>query len=68
MGGQSAGPGSDPQTVLMDFDTSRSGDVENRAVAAPTEIQLGPADVLGREGPPKDTDAVDDLFMELIED
>ena len=69
MGSQNGGPvGSDPQTVLMDFDTSRSGHVENRAVAAPTEIQLGPADVLEREGPPKDTDAVDDLFMELIED
>lgn len=38
------------------------------ASAAPTEIQLGPADVL--EGPPKedDSDAVDDLFMELIDD
>jgi hypothetical protein len=69
MDGQGSGSaGSDPQTVLMDFDTSRSGDVENRALAAPTEIQLGPADVLEREGPPKETDAVDDLFMELIED
>ena len=38
------------------------------ASAAPTEIQFGPADVL--DGPPKDDDddAVDDLFMELIED
>jgi type II secretory pathway predicted ATPase ExeA len=69
MDAQGAGSaGSDPQTVLMDFDTSRSGDVENRALAAPTEIQLGPADVLEHEGPPKETDAVDDLFMELIED
>jgi hypothetical protein len=41
--------------------------VPARAAAAPTEIQLGPADVV--EAPPKDADAeVDDLFMELIDD
>lgn len=38
------------------------------ASAAPTEIQFGLADVL--DGPPKDDDddAVDELFMELIDD
>ena len=38
------------------------------AAAAPTEIQLDAADAL--DGPPKEDepDAVDDLFMELIDD
>jgi hypothetical protein len=45
-----------------------AGALSNPASVAQTEIQLGPADVL--DGPPKDeeSDAVDDLFMELIED
>ncbi|MGH0032042.1 MAG: ExeA family protein [Myxococcota bacterium] len=65
--------GGDPQTVLMDFDhrSNAAGQVRpvpSRAAAAPTEIQLGPADVVP-SAPPKDDDAaVDDLFMELIED
>jgi type II secretory pathway predicted ATPase ExeA len=61
----------EPRTQVMDFDAgaSRRGarPVSSRAVAAPTEIQFGPADVVRRGGPPKD-DEVDDLFMELIDD
>lgn len=63
---------SSARAELMDFDRSGSAairPVPSRAVAAPTEIQLGPADVVGAEAPPKDDDsAVDDLFMELIDD
>jgi type II secretory pathway predicted ATPase ExeA len=63
--------GAEPRTQVMGFEhSSRSGSmrpVPARAAAAPTEIQLGPADVV--EAPPKDADAeVDDLFMELIDD
>jgi type II secretory pathway predicted ATPase ExeA len=59
------------RTQVMDFDSGASRrpvrPVPPRAVAAPTEIQLGPSDVVRRSGPPKD-DEVDDLFMELIDD
>jgi type II secretory pathway predicted ATPase ExeA len=61
----------EPRTQVMDFDSGTSRrpvrPVPSRAAAAPTEIQLGPADVIRRGAPPKD-DEVDDLFMELIED
>jgi type II secretory pathway predicted ATPase ExeA len=63
--------GAEPRTQVMDFDSGGSRrpvrPVSSRATAAPTEIQLGPSDVVRRGGPPKD-DEVDDLFMELIED
>ena len=68
---QAGAEGKDPQTKLMDFDAGNSGrsasPLPARAVAAPTEIQLEPSDVIERSGPPKE-DEVDDLFMELIED
>lgn len=48
--------------------TSGRGARRASAYAAPTEIELSPSDAL--EGPPKEDDdaAVDELFMELIED
>jgi len=66
--GGKASPGSAQQTVLMDFDNSRGSYAHHSAQLAPTEIQLGAADVVETEAPPKEGDAVDDLFMELIED
>lgn len=61
----------EPRTQVMDFDAGASRrstrPVPSRAVAAPTEIQFGPSDVIRRGGPPKE-DEVDDLFMELIDD
>jgi type II secretory pathway predicted ATPase ExeA len=69
---RSGRPGSDPKTMVMDFDASQTGmrPLPELAEAAPTEIQLGPADVVASEGPPKDEaeDEVDELFMELIKD
>jgi type II secretory pathway predicted ATPase ExeA len=61
-------------TVIMDFEVPVEAPqplAPARPMAAPTEIQLEPADALPIEGPPKDEDdedAVDALFMELIED
>ena len=54
----------------MDFDTSRSGALDRPAppAPAPTEIELGASDEFEPTAPPKESDAVDDLFMELIED
>jgi len=55
------------------FDSGATAAREPRAAVpvsiAPTEIELGPADAL--DGPPKEDDerdAVDELFMELIDD
>jgi DamX protein len=60
-------------TLIMDFEVpieTPQRPMPARAMAAPTEIELEPADALPIEGPPKDEedDAVDALFMELIED
>ena len=57
-----------PPTMLMDFEQTHEAPLppappQTRAAADPTEIQL---DVL--DGPPKQGDEVDDLFMELLDD
>lgn len=49
----------------MDFDASAPARPRGRAMAAPTEVQLERDEL---EGPPKEGDEVDDLFMELLDD
>ena len=59
-------------TVVMDFEAppAAAPRPSPRSLAAPTEIQLEPADALPVDGPPKDDsdEAVDALFMDLIEE
>ncbi len=57
-------------TILMDLEAEPSAGPPH-AVAETAEIELGPADALdleGVQGPPKQGDEVDELFMELLDD